>query len=70
VTIDGWSPRDFEDGFLGQITLSQALAHSINTVAAKLADDVGRDQVAARRGGWAYSRRSTPSRPWRWAPRW
>ena len=53
VTIDGWSPRDFEDGFLGQITLSQALAHSINTVAAKLADDVGRDQVAgvARRLG-------------------
>jgi penicillin-binding protein 1A len=47
VTIDGWSPRDFEDEFLGQITLSQALAHSINTIAAKLADDVGRDQVAA-----------------------
>ncbi len=53
VTIDGWSPRDFEDGFLGQITLSQALAHSINTVAAKLADDIGRDRVAsaARRLG-------------------
>jgi penicillin-binding protein 1A len=53
VTIDGWSPRDFEDVFLGQITLSQALAHSINTIAAKLADDIGRDQVAsvARRLG-------------------
>ncbi len=53
VTIDGWSPRDFEDGFLGQITLREALAHSINTIAAKLADDVGRDQVAgaARRLG-------------------
>jgi len=24
VTIDGWSPRDFEPGFLGQITLQQA----------------------------------------------
>ncbi len=53
VTIDGWSPRDFEDGFMGQITLSQALAHSINTIAAKLADDIGRDRVAiaARRLG-------------------
>lgn len=53
VTIDGWSPRDFEDGFMGQITLAQALAHSINTIAAKLADDVGREQVAgvARRLG-------------------
>jgi penicillin-binding protein 1A len=53
VTIDGWSPRDFEDEFLGQITLSQALAHSINTIAARLADEVGREQVAgaARRLG-------------------
>ena len=47
VTIEGWSPRNYEDGFLGQITLQQALAHSINTVAAVLADQVGRDKVAA-----------------------
>jgi penicillin-binding protein 1A len=47
VTIDGWSPRDFEDGYLGQITLAQALAQSINTVAARLADEVGRPNVAA-----------------------
>jgi penicillin-binding protein 1A len=47
VTINGWSPRNFEPEFLGQITLEQALAHSINTVAARLADEVGRDNVAA-----------------------
>ncbi len=47
VSIEGWSPRNYEDGFLGQITLQQALAHSINTVAAVLADQVGRDKVAA-----------------------
>ncbi len=47
VTIDGWSPRDFEPEFLGQITLETALAHSINTVAARLADEVGRPNVAA-----------------------
>jgi penicillin-binding protein 1A len=47
VTIDGWSPRNYEEGYLGQITLEQALAHSINTVAARLADDVGRGAVAA-----------------------
>ncbi|MGI9170509.1 MAG: transglycosylase domain-containing protein [Caulobacteraceae bacterium] len=53
VTIDGWSPRDFDPGFLGQITLETALAHSINTVAARLADEVGRGAVAAaaRRAG-------------------
>jgi penicillin-binding protein 1A len=47
VTINGWSPRNFEPEFMGQITLEQALAHSINTVAARLADEVGRDKVAA-----------------------
>lgn len=47
VTIEGWSPRNFEPEFMGQITLEQALAHSINTVAARLADEVGRENVAA-----------------------
>ncbi len=47
VQIGNWSPRDFEEGYLGPITLQQALAKSINTVAARLADEVGRDVVAA-----------------------
>ncbi|HEV2364390.1 MAG TPA: PBP1A family penicillin-binding protein [Caulobacteraceae bacterium] len=47
VTIDGWSPRDFEPNFLGPITLTTALAQSINTVAARLADEIGRPNVAA-----------------------
>ena len=47
VTINGWSPRNFEPEFMGQITMETALAHSINTVAARLADEVGRDNVAA-----------------------
>ena len=47
VTINGWSPRNFEPEFLGPITMEQALAHSINTVAARLADEIGRDNVAA-----------------------
>jgi len=47
VTIDGWSPKDFEANYLGPITLETALAQSINTVAAKLADQVGRPAVAA-----------------------
>ncbi|HEX2800460.1 MAG TPA: penicillin-binding transpeptidase domain-containing protein, partial [Phenylobacterium sp.] len=53
VTIDGWSPRNFEPEFLGPTTLEQGLAHSINTVAARLANEVGRDKVAgaARRMG-------------------
>jgi penicillin-binding protein 1A len=47
VTIDGWSPSNFEPNFLGPITLREALAQSINTVAASLADEVGRPNVAA-----------------------
>ncbi len=47
ITINGWSPHNFEPEFLGPITLQTALQRSINTVAAKLADDVGRDNVAA-----------------------
>jgi penicillin-binding protein 1A len=47
VTINGWSPKNFEPEFLGDITLAAALAHSVNTVAARLADEVGRDKVAA-----------------------
>lgn len=47
VTIAGWSPQDFEPGYLGQITLQTALAQSVNTVAAELADQVGRPNVAA-----------------------
>jgi penicillin-binding protein 1A len=53
VTIGGWSPRNHTDAFLGPITLQTALAQSVNTVAAKVADEVGRDKVAdtARRLG-------------------
>jgi penicillin-binding protein 1A len=47
LTLNGWSPRNFEPQYLGPITLQTALVHSINTVAARLADEVGRPQVAA-----------------------
>ncbi|HEY0646883.1 PBP1A family penicillin-binding protein [Phenylobacterium sp.] len=48
VTINGWSPSNYDEGsFLGPITLEYALAKSVNTVAARLADEVGRPNVAA-----------------------
>ena len=47
VTIDGWSPHDFEPEYLGSITLQTALAQSINTVAARLADEIGRPNIVA-----------------------
>ena len=47
VTIGTWSPGNYEPGFLGSITLETALSRSVNTVAARLADEVGRPAVAA-----------------------
>ena len=46
VTINGWSPQNYTKKYLGPITLETALAQSVNTVAARLADEIGRDNVA------------------------
>lgn len=53
ITIGGWKPRNYAGTFAGPMTLSQAVAQSTNTVAADVADKVGRDSVAnvARRLG-------------------
>jgi penicillin-binding protein 1A len=40
-TIGDWSPHNFEKGFRGEITLAEALAHSVNTAAARLIVEVG-----------------------------
>jgi len=47
VTINGWTPHNYTNKYLGPITLQTALAESINTVAARLANDVGTGKVAA-----------------------
>ena len=41
-----WTPENFTKKYLGLIDLQYALAESVNTVAARLANDVGRDNVA------------------------
>src|SRR5690606_11188632 len=53
IRIGNWSPRNYSGDFRGQMTLSQAVAQSTNTIAAGIADQVGRDNVArtARRLG-------------------
>ncbi|WP_425992139.1 transglycosylase domain-containing protein [Brevundimonas sp. TWP2-3-2] len=53
VRIGNWSPRNYSGTFAGEMTLAQAVAQSTNTVAAYVADQIGRDSVAraARRLG-------------------
>jgi len=46
VTIGNWTPRNYTGRYLGQITLETALAQSINTVAARLANEVSTQRVA------------------------
>ncbi|MDQ2878955.1 MAG: PBP1A family penicillin-binding protein, partial [Pseudomonadota bacterium] len=53
ITIDGWSPRNDSRHNSGNVTIRTAFAYSINTIAAKLGQEVGFGTVAdmARRFG-------------------
>ncbi len=47
IKIGNWEPRNYTGDFRGPMTLQTALAQSINTVAARLANEVGTGNVAA-----------------------
>jgi penicillin-binding protein 1A len=47
INLKGWSPKNFGDKYKGAVTLKEALAQSINTVAVKLAVEVGPRRVIA-----------------------
>jgi penicillin-binding protein 1A len=47
VQIGDWEPQNYDGGYRGTVTLTQAFASSINTVAAKLSEAVGRETVIA-----------------------
>ncbi len=53
VTIDGWTPKNSNGRFIGPISVRNAFALSVNTVAVQLGERVGFDTVAsiARRFG-------------------
>ncbi|HWV80899.1 MAG TPA: PBP1A family penicillin-binding protein [Hyphomicrobiaceae bacterium] len=47
ITIGGWSPKNDSGTYAGTMTLRQALAHSVNTVAVALQQDIGSARVVA-----------------------
>ena len=53
VKFGDWAPENYGGGYSGTVTIAQALARSINTVAAKLGQEVGGSAVGelARRFG-------------------
>lgn len=63
LSIGGWSPRNDNGRYQGPVSLRQAITQSINTVAVRLAMDVGPGRVAAlaRRLGIASDLREEPS---------
>ncbi len=47
IKIGTWEPKNYTGQFLGAITLRTALAQSVNTVAARLTEELGASNVAA-----------------------
>jgi penicillin-binding protein 1A len=47
IAVGGWTPRNFSGTYRGAVTLREALAHSINSVAVRLYLDMGKKRVAA-----------------------
>lgn len=45
VKIGKWTPENYDQKYRGEVTLSSALANSLNTIAAQLVMEVGPDQV-------------------------
>jgi len=50
ISINGWSPKNFNRRYQGKMTMKTALAKSINTVAVKLSEKVGRNNVVELAG--------------------
>lgn len=63
IRIGNWEPRNYTGRYLGPMSLQTALAQSINTVAARLANEVGTGNVAqtARRLGITSRIQQDPS---------
>lgn len=63
VRIAGWQPRNFTGRYRGAVTLTQALAESINTVAVQVGEYAGSNRIidVARRLGVTADLKATPS---------
>ncbi|MET0547225.1 MAG: PBP1A family penicillin-binding protein [Caulobacterales bacterium] len=45
VTIQGWSPQNYDNEFHGEMSVREAYARSINTVSAQVANEIGQRKV-------------------------
>ncbi len=63
ITIGDWSPRNYNDRFRGDVTLREGLSLSLNSVAIRLSEWVGRENVikTAHRLGINSGLKNNPS---------
>ncbi len=63
VSVAGWSPRNYDGRFRGPVSIERAFVESINTVAVRVSERVGRRAVlrTARRLGITTPLKSHPS---------
>jgi penicillin-binding protein 1A len=63
IEVSGWKPRNYDGQYHGTMTLREAVARSINTVAVQVDEKVGRDKVieTARRLGITSDLKPHPS---------
>lgn len=63
IRVGDWAPRNYGDRYYGEVTLREAFARSLNSVAVQLTQETGPESVAgaARRLGITSSLNPTPS---------
>ena len=45
IDINGWSPKNYKDRYIGEVSVKDAFSNSINTVAVKISEEIGREKV-------------------------
>ncbi len=45
ININGWSPKNYKDKYLGEVSIKDAFSKSINTIAVKISEEIGREKV-------------------------
>jgi len=61
LTLGAWSPANYGGGYAGDVTVKDALARSINTVAVRLAKEAGTDRIGDL--AWRFGLTGVPGRP-------
>ena len=66
VSVGNWAPKNYSNKYKGRTTLTDALAHSYNSIPVKIMIDIGRSAIIKRRTWRASRANSRPGRPWCW----